>query len=98
MQATNPGVRDPSRNFTGLWKPGCGDEAALQIKPVGDAGMYSVSLCTTSGCFEPGTYRPNSFINGDPHYKVVSDMEIQVEGPNGFVTYQKCSSNPEPAP
>lgn len=97
-QASNPGVRDPSRNFTGLWKQGCADEAALQIKPAGDQGMYSVSYCSSSGCFEPGTYRPNTFITGDAHYKVVNDNEIQVEGPNGFVSYQKCSTNPEPTP
>ena len=97
-EAANPGVRDPSHNFTGLWKQNCADESALQIKPVGEQGMYSVSFCSSSGCFEPGTYRPNTFITGDSHYKVINDNEIQVEGPNAFVSYQKCSSNPEPTP
>jgi len=95
-QARNPGVRDATKNFTGLWKQNCSQDAGLQIKPVGDDGMYSVTYCGASGCFEPGTYRPNSFISGDPHYKVSSELEIQVEGPGGFTTFQKCSSNPEP--
>ena len=97
-QELNPGVRDASHDFTGLWKQSCADESALQIKPAGDNGMYSVSFCSASGCFDPGTYRPNTFVTGDTHYKVTSDNEIQVEGPNGFVTFQKCSTNPEPTP
>jgi hypothetical protein len=97
-QALNPGVRDATKNFTGLWKRNCADDTALQVKPAGNDGMYSVSFCSPSGCFDPGTTRPSTFINGDPHYKVVSEMEIQVEGAEGFTTFQKCSSNPEPSP
>jgi hypothetical protein len=94
----NPGAPDKTKNFTGLWKQDCILGVGLQIKPAGNEGMYSVSYCGQGGCFEPGTYRPNTFITGDRHYKVVSDMEIQVEGTGGtFVTYQKCSTNPEPS-
>jgi hypothetical protein len=97
QQAVKPGVPDPSKNFTGMWKHDCAQDAGLQIKPYGDQGMYSVSYCSEDACWEPGTFRPNTFITGDVHYKVVSDVEIQMQEPGGFVTYQKCSSNPEPA-
>ncbi len=93
----NRGAPDASKNFTGIWKQDCAQEAGLQIKPIGNDGMYSVSYCGPSGCWEPGTFRPNTFITGDAHYKVTSEMEMQIEEPKGFVTYQKCSSDPEPA-
>jgi len=94
--ALNPGTPDRTKNFTGLWKQDCVQVEGLQIKPAGNDGMYSVSYCTASGCVEPNTYRPNTFITGDRRYKVVNDMEIQVQGQSGFTTYQKCSSNPDP--
>lgn len=96
-EETSPGVADSSKNFTGMWKEKCEQDHGLQIKPIGGDGKYSVSFCGPGGCFEPGTYRPNTFINGDRSYKVVSDSEIQVGGANGFSTYRKCSANPEPA-
>ena len=95
--AVRPGAPDASKNFTGMWKRDCAQEAGLQIKRYGDQGMYSVSYCSRDACWEPGTFRPNTFISGDVHYKVVSDVEMQMEEPGGFVTYQKCSSSPEPA-
>ena len=97
-EVLSPGVRDATKNFTGMWKESCTQDVGLQIKPVGTDGLYSVSYCGQSGCFEVGTYRPNTFISGDRHYKVVSDLEIQVETATGFTAYQKCSSNPEPLP
>ena len=95
--AVRPGAPDPSKNFTGMWKRDCAQDVGLQIKPYGDQGMYSVSYCNRGVCWEPGTFRPNTFISGDVHYKVVSDVEMQMEEQGGFVTYQKCSSSPEPA-
>lgn len=92
----SPGVADTSRNFTGMWKNECDQDFGLQIKPIGGDGKYSVSFCGPGGCFDPGTYRPNTFINRDLGYKVVSESEIQVKGSDGFSTYRKCSANPEP--
>lgn len=94
----SPGVPDTAKDFTGMWKNECEQDFGLQIKPVGRDGKYSVSFCGPGGCFDPGTYRPNTFINGDRSYKVVSDSEIQVKGGDGFSTYRKCSPNPEPVP
>ena len=93
----SPGKRDPSKDFTGMWKGDCKENFGLQIKPVGDEGMYSVSFCGPGGCFEPGKYRPNTFITGDRSYHVASESEIEVRGGGGFSTYHKCSSDHSPA-
>lgn len=90
------GKLDATKNFTGMWKVSCDEGHGLQIKPAGAEGMYSVSFCGPGGCFEPGTYRPNTFINGDRSYRVISESEIQVKGGDGFSTYRRCSTDPQP--
>src|SRR5688572_12681710 len=60
-----------SHPYAGFWKDGhCDDEFGLSIAPAG-SNSYSVSFCGPGGCFEPGTYRPNTSIVGDPDYKVI---------------------------
>ncbi len=92
----SPGVPDPSKDFTGFWKEKCEQDFGLQIKPAGTDGKYSVSFCGPGGCFEPGTYRPNTFINRDKSYQIVSDTELRVGGGDSFSTYKKCSADPIP--
>jgi hypothetical protein len=92
----SPGIADTTHDFTGFWKEKCDQNFGLQIKPVGATGMYTVSFCGPGGCFEPGTYRPNTYINKDKSYEVISSDEIKVFGGDGWSLYKKCSSNPNP--
>ena len=82
--------------FTGFWKTDCTHAFGLQIKPFGEPGLYSVSFCGPGGCFEPGTYRPNTKIRDDPNYQVVSEREIRVRGRDGWHTYFKCTAETNP--
>jgi hypothetical protein len=84
-------------DYAGLWKRNCVDEFALQVKPLRD-GLYAVSFCNPDGCSAPGAYRPNTRIENDPMYEVLSATRIQVryqEG--GYSTYVKCASETSPA-
>ena len=71
----NQGNRSPepeasgTHPFVGFWKDGhCDDDFGLSIAASGPE-TYSVSFCGPGGCFEPGTYRPNTPIVGDPAYQ-----------------------------
>jgi hypothetical protein len=77
--------------FAGFWKEGnCADEFGLAIAPAGP--LYSVSFCGPGGCFDPGTYRPNTKLIDDPHYRVIDGDTIEVSGGNGFAKYVRCAS------
>jgi hypothetical protein len=91
------GVLDASKNFAGLWKEKCTDTHGLHIAKIGSDGKYSISFCGPGGCFEPGTYRENSFISNDKSYRVVSESEIGVRGRGGeFSTYVRCTKDEKP--
>ena len=82
--------------YTGFWKTDCSLAFGLQIAPV-QGKLYSVSFCGPGGCFDPDTYRPNTTIDGDPFYEVVSKSEIGVKRRDGTVhTYHKCTSDTHP--
>ena len=81
--------------FTGFWKGDCSEAFGLQIMPVSET-KYSVSFCGPGGCFEPGTYRPNTTINNDELYKVIDSSHIKVWGRDGWSDYYKCESNTHP--
>jgi len=81
-------------DYTGFWKVNCSEGFGVQIKPVGQK-MYSVSFCGPGGCFEPGEWTPNTRIEGDPKYKVISSGELGIKRKDsGFFTYIKCTSDP----
>lgn len=83
-------VPTESHPLAGFWKDrDCSDNFGLAIGPASE-DMYYVSFCGPGGCFEPGTYRPNTPIQGDPHYKVISLNIIEVRGRDGFTTYFRC--------
>ena len=83
-------------DYSGFWKNKCEDAFGLQIKPAGSS-LYSISFCGPGGCFEPGTYRPNTRIEGDPLYEIVSITEIRVKLRDGSLSkYLKCSNEPTP--
>ncbi len=96
-------TREPSRgegkriDFTGLWKEDCEQLYGLQFKPLEKQGVYSVSLCGPAGCLDPGTYRPNTTVQGDPTYDVLYAEEILIKQPRGDSTsYVKCASEVMP--
>ncbi|HLA79120.1 MAG TPA: hypothetical protein VJU18_16200 [Vicinamibacteria bacterium] len=77
------------------WQDGdhCDDDFGLKIEPAaGD--LYPISFCGPGGCFEPGTYRPNSPIFGDQAYRVIDGNTLEVLGGDGFSKYYRCSSAP----
>jgi hypothetical protein len=80
-----------SHPFAGFWKDGhCNDEFGLSIAPAGPK-MYSVSFCGPGGCFEPGTYRPNTPIVGDPAYQVIDNNTLGISTQDGtFQRYSRC--------
>lgn len=88
-------VANAEENYTGFWKGDCSEAFGLQIMPaVGN--KYSVSFCGPGGCFEPGTYRPNTTIQDDELYQVVSEDHLKVWGRDGWSDYFKCDTNTHP--
>jgi hypothetical protein len=79
----------PKPDLSGFWKDHCEDEHGLKIESAA-GGLYSISFCGPGGCFEPGTYRPNSTIFGDHSYRVIDAKTIEVLGGDGFSTYVRC--------
>lgn len=90
-----PSISSAEESFTGFWKRKCEDAFGLQIMPVKD-GLYSVSFCGPGGCFEPGTYRPNTKLKDDPMYQVVDTSHIKVQGRDGWSEYIKCTADTNP--
>ena len=82
-------------DFTGIWKADCSDYYGIQIKPA-ENQLYSVSFCGLRGCFEPGTWTPNTRIEGDPKYKVISPTELGIRKRDSdeYFMYVKCASDP----
>jgi hypothetical protein len=82
-------------DYTGFWKGSCDDAFGIQIKPHRDH-LYSVSFCGPGGCFEPGTWTPDTKIDGDSKYKVFSSTEIGIKQKDGkgFFKYVRCTSDP----
>lgn len=81
---------DPKYPLIGFWKSNCNDNFGIAIDKA-DEGEYSLSFCGPGGCFNPGTYRPNSPIYGDTDYKVVDDRTLRLMGRDGFLTYYRCA-------
>jgi hypothetical protein len=78
-------------DYAGSWKRNCEDAFGLQIKPLRE-GLYAVSFCNLDGCSAPGAYRPNTGIQNDPLYEVVSAIRIKVlYQDGGYITYVKCA-------
>jgi hypothetical protein len=82
-------------DYTGIWKTDCSNYYGVQIKPA-ENQLYSVSFCGLNGCFEPGKWTPNTPIEGDPKYKVVSATELGIKRTDGggYFFYKKCTSDP----
>jgi len=90
-----PALASAQETYTGFWKSNCRDAFGLQIMPV-NVKEYSVSFCGPGGCFEPGTYRPNTTLLNDPNYKIINSKEIHVLGRDGWSVYLKCTTDTHP--
>jgi hypothetical protein len=82
----------PKPSLAGFWKEHCDDGFGLKIELAGGE-LYSISFCGPGGCFEPGTYRPNSPIFGDELYRVRDADRLEVLGGDGFSTYYRCPTS-----
>lgn len=80
-----------SHPLAGFWKRRSKADHGLAIGPAG-ANTYFISFCGPGGCFEKGTYRPNSPIEGDPSYRVLDENTIEVKGKWGFTKYVRAKS------
>ena len=84
-------VKSDSHPYAGFWKgEDCDDDFGWAIGPAGD-NTYYVSFCGPGGCFEKGTYRPNTPIVGDPNYKVIDENTLQFKSRDGWSTHTRCS-------
>jgi len=76
-------------DYSGVWKKNCQDEMGLVIKPL--RGQYAVLFCKNDICSEPGVYRPNSRIDNDSMYEVLSEKRLKVRDREGtYSIYVKC--------
>jgi hypothetical protein len=86
------GLTDMARpDLAGFWKVDCGHNFGVKIEHAG-GDLYSLSFCGPGGCFEPGTWAPNSPIFGDSRYRVLDRDRIQLPFGDGFNTYHRCPS------
>ena len=84
-------------DYAGFWKRNCEDAFGLRIRPLRD-GLYAVSFCNHDGCSAPGAYRPNTRIERDPMYDVLSATRIKLRHQEGgYSLYLKCTSDTSPA-
>ena len=91
---TEPAKSAPP-DFTGFWKAHCSDAFGVQIKKQrGD--LFSVSFCGPGGCFEPGTWMPNTRILGDPKYQFINPTTLEIQHGDGWQTFTKCTTNTSP--
>ena len=81
---------DPGYPLAGFWKNDCSERFGLLVEPSNEEGKYSVSFCGPSGCFKPGTYRPNTTIVGDAHYRILDNNSMEVQTKIGFDRYIRC--------
>lgn len=85
---------DPATQFTGIWKSNCENYWGVQIRPA-ERGFYSVTFCGLSGCLQPGDWMPNTRIEGDPGYQVVSSTSLRIQHDvQDHFEYRKCSDDP----
>lgn len=88
-------VRSVPPDLTGFWKGRCSDAFGVQIKKQRE-NLFSVSFCGPGGCFEPGTWEPNTPIAGDPNYRLINPVTLAILRGNSWQTYTKCTTDTNP--
>ena len=89
-------VKSAPSDFTGFWKARCSDAFGVQIKKQ-TGNLFSVSFCGPGGCFEPGTWMPNTPILGDPKYQLINPITLEIQHGDGWQTFTKCTTKTNPA-
>jgi hypothetical protein len=74
--------------FIGFWKGNSYEQFGVAIADAGK-DLYSVSFCGPGGCFEPGTWAPNTTIINDPHYRIINSDTIEFVGKNDSTIYKR---------
>lgn len=93
--AVTSACTEPPATFSGIWKSNCGDYWGLLIRPQ-DRGLYSVTFCGLSGCLGREEWTPETPIENDPLYQVISPMEIRIQRRDGgYFSYLRCSAETE---
>jgi hypothetical protein len=93
--ATEP-AKNTAPDFTGFWKARCSDAFGVQIKKQ-PGNLFSVSFCGPGGCFDPGTWMPNTPLAGDPQYHIYNPTTIGIPHGDGYwQTYTKCTTDTNP--
>jgi hypothetical protein len=88
-------VKSTPPDFTGFWKARCSDAFGVQIKKQ-TGNLFSVSFCGPGGCFEPGTWMPNTPILGDPKYQLANPTTLEIHHGDGWQTLTKCTTDTNP--
>jgi hypothetical protein len=88
-------VKSTPPDFTGFWKGSCSDVFGIQIKKQTE-NLFSVSFCGPGGCFEPGAWKPNTPIIGDPHYRLINPQTLAIQHGDSWQTYTKCTTDTNP--
>ena len=88
-------VENMPPDFAGFWKWSCSDAWGVQIKKQ-TGSLFSVSFCGPGGCFEPGTWMPNTPIVGDAQYRYINPTTLAIQHGDGWQTLTKCNTNTSP--
>lgn len=82
---------DKAFPFIGFWKKDCKDTSGLAIDKT-EEGKYSISHCTSTYCYKPGTQMPNTTLIDDPRYRIIdkNTFEIRIAG-DYYWRYYRCT-------
>jgi len=85
-----------AQDYTGFWQPNCagGGPHGMSIRPAPDK-KYAISTCGTEGC---SLLPPNTTIDGDPRFRVIDALTLEVQGDRRepWYRFRKCSADPTP--
>ncbi len=92
----DPGVADPTKDFTGFWKEKCEQSFGLQVTRAAPDGKYSIVFCGPGGCGDL-TQSRKTFITGDKRFEVISEDElIEIRRSGEKQRHIRCSRDPRP--
>jgi hypothetical protein len=80
-------------DLSGTWKPRCENKFGLLIEKA-DGDSYAVTFCGLRACSRSWT--PNTMIEGDPKYKIVSRDELGIRkgDSKSFFSFHRCPDDP----
>jgi uncharacterized RDD family membrane protein YckC len=82
---------DESFPFIGFWKRDCKNTVGLAIDKTDD-GKYSVSYCTSTDCYKPGTEMPNTSLVDDSRYRIIDNNTIEIQIADEYYwRYYRCT-------